>query len=121
MKKKLLFITIATIIALMFAVTTVMAAENNEIDDIDGLFKEDTQTPTEKDADNIAAGEENNVAENNVVENNVVENTETNTNVENNQPTELVKTGAEEVSITLVAILAISSVYAYKKVKEYNA
>ena len=66
--------------------------------------------------DNEGNGSDLNVPANNAVENNTpVENTA------NTNNTTLPKTGANEnILIALIGVCIISSVYAYKKVKEYN-
>lgn len=53
---------------------------------------------------------------------NVNSNTNTNTNVNENRPATTPHAGAGDYSgLIFVAVFAISTIYAYKKVKEYNA
>lgn len=61
----------------------------------------------------------NSILSNNTVANNTTTNNTTTNNTTNN--TTLPKTGtSENILISLMVICAISGVYAYKKVKEYN-
>lgn len=73
--------------------------------------------------DNDGNGSDLNVPANNTVENNIPVNNATvdNTPNKNTNNTTLPKTGANEnMLIVLISVCVISSIYAYKKVKEYN-
>ena len=47
-------------------------------------------------------------------------NTNINTNVNNNTTNTMPNTGVSYSSLVIIAIAAVSAVYAYKKIKEYN-
>lgn len=97
MKNSKVVMEIVIIISLLFALSTVVLADNTQI--IIGGGSTNTQNDT---ATNIP---------------NVVMNTTTNTNTET-----LPKTGVTDgyVVAILVTVCAISAIYAYKKIRDYN-
>ena len=103
MKNSKVIMEIVIIISLLFALSTVVLADNTQI--IIGGGSTNTQNDT---ATNVP---------------NVVMNTTTNTNVNTNTNTEtLPKTGVTDgyVVAILVTVCAISAIYAYKKIRDYN-
>lgn len=97
MKNSKVIMEIVIIISLLFALSTVVLADNTQI--IIGGGSTNTQNDT---ATNVP---------------NVVMNTTTNTNTET-----LPKTGVTDgyVVAILVTVCAISAIYAYKKIRDYN-
>ena len=97
MKNSKVVMEIVIIISLLFALSTVVLADNTQI--IIGGGSTNTQNDT---ATNVP---------------NVVMNTTTNTNTET-----LPKTGVTDgyVVAILVTVCAISAIYAYKKIRDYN-
>lgn len=104
--KKSLAVTILAI-ALIFVMGVAVFADTPDLSDL--LPANNTTT-------------ENTVANNTVVNTtNTVVNTVNNTTANNTtKPEKLVNTGLESTTIPLIAILAIASIYAYKKVRDYN-
>jgi uncharacterized MnhB-related membrane protein len=103
MKNSKVVMEIVIIISLLFALSTVVLADNTQI--IIGGGSTNTQNDT---ATNVP---------------NVVMNTTTNKNVNTNTNTEtLPKTGVTDgyVVAILVTVCAISAIYAYKKIRDYN-
>lgn len=103
MKNSKVIMEIVIIISLLFALSTVVLADNTQI--IIGGGSTNTQNDT---ATNVP---------------NVVMNTTTNKNVNTNTNTEtLPKTGVTDgyVVAILVTVCAISAIYAYKKIRDYN-
>ena len=108
MKNSKVVMEIVIIISLLFALSTVVLADNTQI--IIGGGSTNTQNDT---ATNIP-----NVVMNTTTNTNV--NTNTNTSYRTNTNTEtLPKTDGYVVAI-LVTVCAISAIYAYKKIRDYN-
>ena len=111
MKNSKVVMEIVIIISLLFALSTVVLADNTQI--IIGGGSTNTQNDT---ATNIP-----NVVMNTTTNTNV--NTNTNTSYRTNTNTEtLPKTGVTDgyVVAILVTVCAISAIYAYKKIRDYN-
>ena len=104
MKNSKVIMEIVIIISLLFALSTVVLADNTQI--IIGGGSTNTQNDT---ATNVP---------------NVVMNTTTNTNVNTNTNTSYrTNTNTETdgyVVAILVTVCAISAIYAYKKIRDYN-
>lgn len=83
---------------------------------------QDLQQIVSEDGSNSANALTNSGSGNNVNTNNgAVVPTKTNTNTNTNKNTSLPKTGTNEtVVISLMAVCAITGLYAFKKVKDYN-
>ena len=112
MKNSKVIMEIVIIISLLFALSTVVWADNTQI--IIGGGSTNTQNDT---ATNVP-----NVVMNNTTTNTNV-NTNTNTSYRTNTNTEtLPKTGVTDgyVVAILVTVCAISAIYAYKKIRDYN-
>ena len=108
MKNSKVIMEIVIIISLLFALSTVVLADNTQI--IIGGGSTNTQNDTAT-----------NVVMNTTTNKNV--NTNTNTSYRTNTNTEtLPKTGVTDgyVVAILVTVCAISAIYAYKKIRDYN-
>ena len=113
MKKIVVCIIIALMVTL--AVSKTFASENllNALLQPNG---DNTQTDWDK-ADQIKNG---NVPENTEKPNDVLNNNE-NKNTQNNTPTETPNLGVGDYSTYIfIGIFAVSAIYAYKKVRDYN-
>ena len=111
MKNSKVIMEIVIIISLLFALSTVVLADNTQI--IIGGGSTNTQNDT---ATNVP-----NVVMNTTTNTNV--NTNTNTSYRTNTNTEtLPKTGVTDgyVVAILVTVCAISAIYAFKKIRDYN-
>ena len=101
MKNSKVVMEIVIIISLLFALSTVVLADNTQI--IIGGGSTNTQNDTATNITNV--------------------NTNTNTSYRTNTNTEtLPKTGVTDgyVVAILVTVCAISAIYAYKKIRDYN-
>lgn len=101
MKNSKVIMEIVIIISLLFALSTVVLADNTQI--IIGGGSTNTQNDTATNVPNV--------------------NTNTNTSYRTNTNTEtLPKTGVTDgyVVAILVTVCAISAIYAYKKIRDYN-
>ena len=108
MKNSKVIMEIVIIISLLFALSTVVLADNTQI--IIGGGSTNTQNDT---VTNIP----------NVINTTTNTNTNTNTSYRTNTNTEtLPKTGVTDgyVVAILVTVCAISAIYAYKKIRDYN-
>ncbi len=108
MKNSKVIMEIVIIISLLLALSTVVLADNTQI--IIGGGSTNTQNDT---ATNIP----------NVINTTTNTNTNTNTSYRTNTNTEtLPKTGVTDgyVVAILVTVCAISAIYAYKKIRDYN-
>ena len=108
MKNSKVIMEIVIIISLLFALSTVVLADNTQI--IIGGGSTNTQNDT---ATNIP----------NVINTTTNTNINTNTSYRTNTNTEtLPKTGVTDgyVVAILVTVCAISAIYAYKKIRDYN-
>lgn len=91
----------------------------NEITDDEGNGSDLNNAVNNTSLDNIVNEAANNTSNN--ATNNVVNNTTKNTTNNTSNNSTLPKTGtSENVLLLLMGICAISGIYAYKKVKEYN-
>ena len=110
MKNSKVIMEIVIIISLLFALSTVVLADNTQI--IIGGGSTNTQNDTATNVPNVVM---------NTTNKNV--NTNTNTSYRTNTNTEtLPKTGVTDgyVVAILVTVCAISAIYAYKKIRDYN-
>lgn len=113
MKNSKVIMEIVIIISLLFALSTVVLADNTQI--IIGGGSTNTQNYT---ATNVP-----NVVMNTTTNTNVNTNTNTSYRTNTNTNTEtLPKTGVTDgyVVAILVTVCAISAIYAYKKIRDYN-
>lgn len=109
MKNSKVIMEIVIIISLLFALSTVVLADNTQI--IIGGGSTNTQNDTVK-----------NIPEVINTTTNVSTNTNTSTSYRTNNTETLPKTGVTDgyaVAI-LVTVCAISAIYAYKKIRDYN-
>lgn len=110
MKNSKVIMEIVIIISLLFALSTVVLADNTQI--IIGGGSTNTQNDTVTNIPEVI----NTTTNTNV-------NTNTNTSYRTNKNTEtLPKTGVTDgyVVAILVTVCAISAIYAYKKIRDYN-
>lgn len=114
-KNKILTVCLIAIIMVVLVGAKAFAAENI----YDALMNQDPEPIAEGNTENTA--NQNVAAQNNaLVESNNT--TENNTAKQNNVPTTTPYTGIGDYSTYIfIGIFAISAIYAYKKVKEYNA
>ena len=91
-------------IALIFTMGVAVFADTPDLSD---LLPANNNTATTNTSNEIAR------------ENNTVANTNVNS-TNQNTPEKLVNTGIGSTTIPLIAIFVIASIYAYKKVREYN-
>ena len=112
MKNSKVIMEIVIIISLLFALSTVAFADNTQI--IIGGGSTNTQNDTVTNIPNVVM---------NTTTTNTNVNTNTNTSYRTNTNTEtLPKTGVTDgyVVAILVTVCAISAIYAYKKIRDYN-
>ena len=112
MKNSKVIMEIVIIISLLFALSTVVWADNTQI--IIGGGLTNTQNDTATNVPNVVM---------NTTTTNTNVNTNTNTSYRTNTNTEtLPKTGVTDgyVVAILVTVCAISAIYAYKKIRDYN-
>lgn len=112
MKNSKVIMEIVIIISLLFALSTVVWADNTQI--IIGGGSTNTQNYTATNVPNVVM---------NTTTTNTNVNTNTNTSYRTNTNTEtLPKTGVTDgyVVAILVTVCAISAIYAYKKIRDYN-
>ncbi len=112
MKNSKVIMEIVIIISLLFALSTVVWADNTQI--IIGGGSTNTQNDTATNVPNVVM---------NTTTTNTNVNTNTNTSYRTNTNTEtLPKTGVTDgyVVAILVTVCAISAIYAYKKIRDYN-
>jgi len=112
MKNSKVIMEIVIIISLLFALSTVVWADNTQI--IIGGESTNTQNDTATNVPNVVM---------NTTTTNTNVNTNTNTSYRTNTNTEtLPKTGVTDgyVVAILVTVCAISAIYAYKKIRDYN-
>lgn len=112
MKNSKVVMEIVIIISLLFALSTVVLADNTQI--IIGGGSTNTQNDTATNVPNVVM---------NTTTTNTNVNTNTNTSYRTNTNTEtLPKTGVTDgyVVAILVTVCAISAIYAYKKIRDYN-
>lgn len=112
MKNSKVVMEIVIIISLLFALSTVVWADNTQI--IIGGGSTNTQNDTATNVPNVVM---------NTTTTNTNVNTNTNTSYRTNTNTEtLPKTGVTDgyVVAILVTVCAISAIYAYKKIRDYN-
>ena len=109
MKNSKVIMEIVIIISLLFALSTVVLADNTQI--IIGGGSTNTQNDTVK-----------NIPEVINTTTNVSTNTNTSTSYRTNNTETLPKTGVTDgyVVAILVTVCAISDIYAYKKIRDYN-
>lgn len=116
--KKIVLCMMAILLVVGMAYTT-YASEGNIMDQINDMLQNETGNVTKNEAtEDIPEGTKNNTALN------VNTTTDTNTNVNTNEnlPASTPYTGIGDYSgLIFVAVFGISAIYAYKKVKEYNA
>ena len=115
--KKIIVSVIAIFLVLGMG-CTVFAAEQN--DWLSELLKDENGNVVDNgNVEQIQEGIKN-TTNNNTANNNI--NANANTNVNENRPTTTPHAGLEDYTgLVFVAVFAASAVYAYKKVKEYNA
>lgn len=103
MKNSKVIMEIVIIISLLFALSTVVLADNTQI--IIGGNKTNTQNDTVTDIPNV-----------------IQNTTNTSTSYRTNNTETLPKTGVTDgyVVAILVTVCAISAIYAYKKIRDYN-
>ena len=111
MKNSKVIMEIVIIISLLFALSTVVLADNTQI--IIGGGSTNTQNDTAKNVPNVVMNTTTNT--------NVNTNTNTSYRTNTNKET-LPKTGVTDgcVVAILVTVCAISAIYAYKKIRDYN-
>ena len=112
MKNSKVVMEIVIIISLLFALSTVVLADNTQI--IIGGGSTNTQNDTATNIPNVI---------NTTINTNTNTNINTNTSYRTNTNTEtLPKTGVTDgyVVAILVTVCAISAIYAYKKIRDYN-
>lgn len=112
MKNSKVIMKIVIIISLLFALSTVVWADNTQI--IIGGGSTNTQNDTATNVPNVVM---------NTTTTNTNVNTNTNTSYRTNTNTEtLPKTGVTDgyVVAILVTVCVISAIYAYKKIRDYN-
>lgn len=112
MKNSKVIMEIVIIISLLFALSTAVLADNTQI--IIGGGSTNTQNDTATNVPNVVM---------NTTTTNTNVNTNTNTSYRTNTNTEtLPKTGVTDgyVVAILVTVCAISAIYAYKKIRDYN-
>ena len=111
MKNSKVVMEIVIIISLLFALSTVVLADNTQI--IIGGGSTNTQNDTATNVPNVVM----NTTTNKNVNTNTNKSYRTNTNTET-----LPKTGVTDgyVVAILVTVCAISAIYAYKKIRDYN-
>ena len=112
MKNSKVIMEIVIIISLLFALSTVVWADNTQI--IIGGGSTNTQNDTATNVPNVVM---------NTTTTNTNVNTNTNTSYRTNTNTEtLPKTGVTDgyVVAILVTVCAISAIYAYKKIRDYT-
>ena len=120
MKEKKLVLAIIAIVALIILSANTVFAETGNLIVIQG---NNTTAAQNNVVANNVVNNVNNVANNNVTS---IVNTNTNTNTNKttsvyNNTTSLPKTGANDYAVFLIiAICAVSAVYAYKKIRDYN-
>lgn len=116
---KKVIISILAILA-VFAVATMLFAQDSNASDIINQLKQEgnipkNNIPENQNVENIESG---NVENQNL---NTNLNTNKNTNKNENLPTTTPHTGIGDYSsFIFIGVFAVSAVYAYKKVKEYN-
>ena len=117
MKNSKVLMEIVIIISLLFALSTVVLADNTQI--IIGGGSTNTQNDTV-----IVGGNKTNTQNDTVTDiPNVIQNTtNTSTSYRTNNTETLPKTGVTDgyVVAILVTVCAISAIYAYKKIRDYN-
>ena len=124
-KTKELVICIISIIALVLAITTNVFA-TDDIQDLNALLG-NVSTDENVEDTNVENIEENTEFEviggtNTNTDTNTKTNTSVNTNVNSNAnaTNTIPNTGVSYSSLVVIAIAAVSAIYAYKKIKEYN-
>ncbi len=116
-EKKIILIALAIIMLVIIGANTAFATN------VPIVIQPSNNTAQE--TNNVA----NNTATNNVVGNNTTNNTTTNiisgtnntSRYNNTNTTNLPKTGANDYAIfAIIAVCAVSAIYAYKKIRDYN-
>lgn len=118
--KKIVLSIVAILLVISMAYTTYAAGGSTSASEIEGMLQNEMGNIDKNGtAEDIPEGENRNTALNT--------NTNTNTNTSNvkvneNLPEKTPYTGIGDYSgLIFVAVFGISAIYAYKKVKEYNA
>lgn len=120
--KKIMVCLIAMIIVIAVATKTLATDNKSVLDEINDLIKNNNSN-TEVGGNNIQNIDEIPEANSNTTANNQLNENNQNSNNANKQntPTTTPYTGAGDYStIIFIAIFAVSAVYAYKKIKDYN-
>lgn len=105
---KMILIVMMTLVLISFVSTFVYASDTNGLN----LITDPNATPT---TNNITTNTNTNTT------NNITTNTNTNTSSYNNTTTKLPQTGIEDYSLGLIIVIcAVSAIYAYKKIRDYN-
>lgn len=127
-KTKELVICIVAIIALILSISTNVFATTT---DFNALLQnmntnQGYQTIPDNSGANLGIIDLNNTTQNNTPANNITPNstpTTTNNNIANNNNTNTIPyTGVSNFSIiAIIAVCAVVAVYAYKKIRDYNA
>lgn len=126
-KTKELVICIVAIIALILSISTNVFATTT---DFNALLQnmntnQGYQTIPDNSGENLGIIELNNTTQNNTPANNITPNstpTTTNNNIANNNTNTIPYTGVSNFSIiAIIAVCAVVAVYAYKKIRDYNA
>lgn len=94
--------------------------EGSILDEINNMLQEGNEAIDENESlEEIPEGENKNTNINTNINTNT--NTNTNTNVNENRPATTPHAGLEDYSgLIFIAVFAVSAIYAYKKVREYN-
>jgi len=120
--KKIVICLIALFLVVGTAYTTLATEGGSQsiLDEINEMLQNQNGTIGENEpVEQIPEGENNNESANEALNTNDVSE---NTNVSENLPETTPHAGLEDYSgLVFVAIFAVSAVYAYKKVREYNA
>lgn len=111
---KKIIVSIITIFLVISVAYTTYATEGNIMDQIGEMLQNENANINENEnVEQIPEGS---------INTNVNTNTNTNTNVNENRPETTPHAGLEDYTgLVFVAVFAVSAIYAYKKVKEYNA
>ncbi len=119
-----IFLVMVVSLCLVFVTTNVFAADDDGFVDLTNTLGNNTNTEENTNNavdDNVALDENVNTSNNtNTFLNNTTSSSYNNTNVNTN--TNLPSTGIGEsgTTIALIVVLAISGIYAYKKVRDYK-
>ena len=116
------FLIIIVAFALVFNVSTVFAADNNTIDFVDVTNRSSSDSNTNGNNTNTNSNSNNTNTNSNTNRNTNSNSNSSSYNTNKNKNTNLPKTGIAETGsiVCVVFALAVSAVYAFKKLRDYN-